>query len=364
MPCRFPFRKIEPTFFSGLLDDPVLYLFIRPLGRGILLDCGRIHHLAKRVLKSLSALFISHAHMDHFMGLDTFIRSVHVAPRTIDIYGPPGLADKVASKLAGYDWNLAEPYWCAFRVHDIFYDHIETSLFPGPEGFRRRDSAPVSRPDLVIYRDDYISVEALECDHKIPSLMYKVSERPSFLVDEKKLVQAGLVSGSWLGTLQRNLFGRKQGNKPLLVLRQRRNGVVTEAVEDQEGLYEKIRGERPEATVGYLTDIHFSKQNIEKVVKMMHGVTFFVCECSFLKGDKEKARDSAHLCSEDVNFLIDKLRPAFFLPMHLSKSYIHRWEELYDELNIPKGVTLLRLPKYMTPQPLLPCEAKKSILQA
>ena len=78
---RLPFRYLEPVFFSGLLDDPVLSVYVRPLGRSLLMDCGRIHHLAKRVLKSTSALFISHAHMDHFMGVDIFLRTLHVSPR-------------------------------------------------------------------------------------------------------------------------------------------------------------------------------------------------------------------------------------------------------------------------------------------
>jgi len=361
MPRRLPFRTLEPTFFSGLLDDPVLYLFIRPLGRGILLDCGRIHHLAKRVMKSLSALFISHAHMDHFMGIDTFVRSVHVSPRTVDIYGPPGLADKMACKLAGYVWNLTEAYWCTFRVHEVFVDRIETALFPGPEGFIRQHREVLSRQDRTIYQNQNIKVEAEECDHKIPSLIFKVFERPSFQVDEEKLVRAGLVRGDWLRTLQKNLHGSNQRNVPLRVLWQRKDGIVEETVEDQQRLYESIRGERPEASIGYITDIGFNTKNIEKIFNLMKGVTLLVCECSFLKQEKEKARISAHLCSDDVNFLIDKLRPSFFLPMHLSKSYIHTWEKLYDELKIPPDVTLVRLPKYLTPQPLLPCEVRRIV---
>ena len=72
MPRRLPFRCIEPYFFAGLLDDPVLLLKVRPLGRSLLFDCGRIHHLAKRVIRNLDAVFISHAHMDHFMGVDSY----------------------------------------------------------------------------------------------------------------------------------------------------------------------------------------------------------------------------------------------------------------------------------------------------
>ena len=121
---RPPFRFIEPTFFAGLLDDPLLLLHARPLGKSLLFDCGQLHHLAKRVLKSISAIFISHGHMDHFMGVDTFIRHNHVSPKTIDIFGPPGIAAKMASKLASYDWNLTEPCWCTFRVNEVAADRI------------------------------------------------------------------------------------------------------------------------------------------------------------------------------------------------------------------------------------------------
>jgi ribonuclease Z len=359
MSPRPPFRTIEPTFFSGLLDDPVLYVHTRPLGRGILIDCGRIHHLAKRVLKSVSALFISHAHMDHFMGLDTFIRSIHVSPRTVDIFGPPGLADKTARKLDGYDWNLTEPHWCSLRVHEVFEDRIAGWLFSGPEGFRWHSLGESPRADRVIYGARHLQVEAESCDHKIPVLMFRVTEQPWFQVDEEKLAKAGLVRGHWLRTLKRLYVRGKLEGERLAVPRRLGNGRGEETGEDAVRLYRSIRGERPAAGIGYLTDIAFTEENIGKVTGLMRGVTLLVCECSFLKADQDKARVSAHLCTGDVNLLLDRLRPPFFLPMHLSKSYIHHCERLYDELELPPGVTLVRLPRYLTPRPILPCEAVK-----
>ena len=357
MSPRPPFRNIEPAFFSGLLDDPVLYVHSRPMGRGILIDCGRIHHLAKRVLKSISALFISHAHMDHFMGIDTFIRSTHVSPRTVDIFGPPGLADKTACKLAGYDWNLTESYWCSLRVHEVFSDRIASSLFSGPDGFVRHAGEESPRTDRIIYRDRYLQVEAAACDHKIPTLLFRVSELPSFQVDEAKIGALGLVKGAWLRTLRRLFALGELTGEPLKVLRRQEDTIVEETVEDAAKLYESIRGEQPPAAIGYATDIAFSEENIGTVIDLLQGVTLLICECSFLKADLDKARVSAHLCTSDVNVLLQRLRPPFFLPMHLSKSYIHHWERLYDELDIPPGVTLVRLPKYLTPRPILACEA-------
>ncbi len=360
MSPRLPFRYLEPAFFAGLLDDPLLSVLIRPLGRRLLFDCGRIHHLAKRVLKSTTSLFITHAHMDHFMGMDTFIRTLHVSPRTTDIFGPPGLADRMAAKLAGYDWNLAEPYWGSFRIHEVFPGRLALTLFSGPDAFARRREEDKPRQEREIYRDRFVRVEADTCDHSIPSLIYRISELPSFQVDEGRLEAAGLVKGEWLRELRRLFTQGRMGGEPLTVLRRQGNEVTSETDVDAEALYESIRGKRPGASIGYVTDIGFTRENMEKLERLMAGVTFLVCECSFLAEDREKARDSAHLCSEDINRMLDRLRPAFFMPMHLSRSYIHTWERLYQELEFPVGVNLLRIPKLVTPRPLLPCEIPKA----
>ncbi len=58
------FRFLEPTFFAGLIDDPCLAIRDRPIHQSILLDCGALHHVAKREMKPVRAIFVSHAHME------------------------------------------------------------------------------------------------------------------------------------------------------------------------------------------------------------------------------------------------------------------------------------------------------------
>ncbi|KAF0218372.1 MAG: ribonuclease [Geobacteraceae bacterium] len=350
---------MEPTFFSGLLDDPVLYVHVRPLGKGLLFDCGQIHHLAKRVLKSVEALFITHAHMDHFMGIDTLIRNVHVSPRTVDIFGPPGVAQKMAHKLAGYDWNLTEPYWCSFRVHEVMTDRIRTSVFPGSEGFPPRFVEERERSGRTIFRNACLQVEAELCDHKIPALVFRVTEIPAFLMDEGKIDRAGLVKGDWLRLLKKRFYNGWQAEEPLTVIRRTGGAPTEEPVDDACALYEAIRKEEAPASIGYLTDIGFNEENLAKVVPLLDGVTLLVSECSFMTEDREKARISHHLCADDLNFLAKRLRPRFLLPMHFSKTYIGRTHLLYEQLEIPPGVTLLRLPEHLAPRPLLAGEVPK-----
>ncbi len=358
---RSPFRYLEPTFFAGLLDDPLLLVRVRPLKESLLFDCGQIHHLAKRVLKSVTALFITHAHMDHFMGIDTFIRHNHVSPKTFDIFGPPGIGGKLAAKLSGYDWNLTEPDWCTFRVHEIHPDRTLMFLYPGAEGFPCRLAKETPRSGSVIYRNPFLEVKAELCDHRIPALIYRATERPAFQVNEARLERLGLVRGDWLRVLKKRFYGGTLAQEPLAVLRRRGDGVVEEPVEDPAALYEAIRGEEPPASIGYVTDIGAGPENLEKIAALMEGVTLLVCECSFLAAEQDKARLSFHLSTIDLNRFVDKLRPRFLLPMHFSKSYSGKSPFLYEELEVPPGVTLLRLPEHLTPRPLLTGEIPKLI---
>ena len=357
MKRRLPFRYLEPTFCSGLLDDPILLVNVRPLGRAILVDCGQIHHLAKRVLKSLDAIFVTHAHMDHFMGFDTLVRHIHVSPRTVELFGPPGIARKVAAKLAGYDWNLTESYWCAFRVHEIHPGHVAHFSFPGAEGFPCRPAGETSRLGTEIYRNDFFTVDADLCDHNtLPTLVFRITERPTFWIDGEKAATAGVVPGDWLRELKRCFYRGGLDGKTIGVPVRSPDGGVEERTMEGRELFELIRREQERASIGYLTDIGASDANLAKVRRLLAGVTLLACECSFLAADVAKARTSHHLCSTDVSTLARELRPGWLLPMHLSKSYNTKGHLLYEELALAPETRLIRLPEHLTPRPLLPGE--------
>jgi ribonuclease Z len=356
---RSPFRFLEPTFFAGLMDDPLLLIRVRPLRESILFDCGEIHHLAKRVVKSVSALFITHAHMDHFMGFDAFVRHNHVSTRTFDIFGPPGIAVKVAGKLAGYDWNLTEPDWCSFRVHEIHPGKSINYLFPGAEGFPCRPLEEAPRSGTEIYGNSFLEVRGELCDHRIPALIFRATERPSFSLDEARMARLGVVGGDWLRKLKKAFYGGFAEQCPLSVPFRRGDGVVEVPVEVSQSFYDSIRGEVAPAAIGYLTDIGATPENMEKVASIMGGLTLLVCECTFLGKEKEKALRSFHLSTFDLNTLVERIRPRFVLPMHFSKGYGGKSRLLYEELEMPPDVTLLQLPEHLTPRPLIAGEAPR-----
>ena len=350
---RFPFHRIEPTFFSGLLDDPILLIRTRPDGRHLMLDCGQIHHLAKRTLTHLDTIFISHAHMDHWMGIDSVIRQLIAAGKTVDIYGGPGIADKFEYKLKGYEWNLAEDYWSNFRVHEVQQDRITCDLFAGVDSFRREAAPDIERTDQVIFKNNYLEVLAESCDHRVESLIFRINERPAYIIDKGRLAELNLLPGPWLGTLKR-CFLRDEKFPEQLKVYQRQGGCRREIlINDVPHLVQRLVQKQKTVSIGYISDVGFNAANQAKIIKLMKGVDLLICECTFLREAKERARASWHLCTDDINDLLAELQPQFFLPMHLSRSYSRRSSELYRELVLPIGTTVLKLPLHLTPRPLL-----------
>ncbi len=355
------FHTIEPYCCAGLLDDPLLLVRVRPTGRSLLFDCGQLHHLAKRTLRSIDTVFISHAHMDHFMGFDHLVRHTHVAPRPLDLYGPPGIADRVGHKLAGYDWNLAEAWWRTIRVHEVFADRIEHHQFVGARGFagERLDSEP--RRGTTIHATPFVTVAAQLCDHgNLPVLAFRLTEEDIFSIDPQQLAAAGLVPGPWLRELKGRWKRGALGPDPLEVLRTTADGPQPVSMTDAAALYARLRADRPAASLGYATDIGFTAANRAGLRQLLANVSLLCCECTFLAADEHKARASHHLCSSDLNRLAADLQPKSLLPMHLSKAYAHTPLALYAELAPPEGTRLLRLPDYVTPRPRLLTELPPS----
>jgi ribonuclease Z len=212
---------------------------------------------------------------------------------------------------------------------------------------------------MEIYGNPYLDVSAELCDHRIPALIFRATERASFSLDEAKMERLGVVRGDWLRRLKKGFYGGFARQGQLLVLFRRGEGVVEEPVEDLRALYDSICGEEKPASIGYVTDIGATPQNMEKVAAFMEGVTLLVCECTFLDRERDKAKESFHLSTKDLNLLVERIRPRFVLPMHFSKSYGGMSNLLYEELDMPPGVSLLRLPEHLTPRPLIAGEAPR-----
>ncbi|MCZ6800528.1 MAG: ribonuclease Z, partial [Nitrospirae bacterium] len=97
--------SFSPHLVNDLFGDPGLYVEIRWSRRALLFDLGENAALGPTRLLRAEDVFVSHMHMDHFIGFDRLIRVALGRGKHIRLYGPPGLIDNVTGKLRGYTWN-------------------------------------------------------------------------------------------------------------------------------------------------------------------------------------------------------------------------------------------------------------------
>jgi len=115
---------LHPTLVNGRSGDPALYVETLFEKRAILFDLGDISNLSPRKIHRLEHVFVSHAHIDHFIGFDRLLRVLVGREKTIRLYGPKGFIEHVQHKLLGYRWNLVDRY-----VSDLIFVVTEIDSF-------------------------------------------------------------------------------------------------------------------------------------------------------------------------------------------------------------------------------------------
>jgi ribonuclease Z len=108
--------QFHPSLVNGPFDDPAVFVDFLYERRALLFDLGDIRALPTRKILRLSHIFISHTHIDHFIGFDHLLRLCLGREKRIHLFGPPGFTTRVEHRLASYTWNLVESYPGDFTV--------------------------------------------------------------------------------------------------------------------------------------------------------------------------------------------------------------------------------------------------------
>ena len=93
---------LHPNLVNGRSGDPALYIETLFEKRAIMFDLGDISPLSPRKIQRLEHVFVSHAHIDHFIGFDRPLRVLVGREKTIRLYGPSGFIEQVQHKLLAY----------------------------------------------------------------------------------------------------------------------------------------------------------------------------------------------------------------------------------------------------------------------
>jgi ribonuclease Z len=314
--------SLRPRLLNGQTGDPALLVSLRWQGRAVLVDLGRIDRTPGGVLLPIEAVFVSHAHMDHFMGFDQLLRLFLAREGTLRLFGPAGIADCVQGKLAGYTWNLTDDYTFALEVTEIDGAAMNRWRFAAANRFAREPlgCAPFTG---VCFQDEVLTVEAAALDHKIVSLGYAVSERTHLNVRAEALDANGLRPGPWLGRLKAAVRAGADDDLAIEVAPGDRRPLHV--------LRDDLLIVTPGQKIAYVVDVLFSPANAARIVRLARGADLFFCESPFLDADLDQASKRYHLTARQAGALARAAHATRLQVFHFSPRYEGRYGELVAE---------------------------------
>ena len=243
-------------------------------GELILFDCGEGTQQqmmrAKTGMMSLSSIFVSHFHADHFLGIPGLIQTMSFLGRKepLTIYGPEGTGEFTELfKALGY-FNLK-------------YEIRGVELTPGE----------------TVEGENYV-VRALKTEHSIPSLGYALIENPRpGRFNREKAVELGVPPGP--------LFAKLQRGNPVEV-----NGRLVRP--------EEVMGvSRSGRTIVYTGDT----RPCEAVLEESRDADLLIHDGSFADEMADWAKESMHSTAGEVAALAKEAGVRKLVLTHISSRY-------------------------------------------
>lgn len=301
--------------------------------RALLFDLGDLSPLSPRKLLRISDVFVTHRHMDHFSGFDRLLRIVLGRDQTIDIYGPPGLIDAVAHKLAAYSWNLVSGYEgiLRLRAHEIDGNgRLLTCEFQSRLGFARSNTLSSPCPDNILVREPRFHIRTAILDHGIPSLAYALEETMRINVCRTKVEALGLEIGPWLRELK-EAVARGDSDETDISVAWREPKPAAPPALPLGRLKREVLEVTPGHKIAYVVDAAFTPENAEKITSLAGGAELLFIEAPFLQADAEHARARRHLTAWHAGTLARQAKVKRLVTLHYSPRYSGRGDELERE---------------------------------
>lgn len=318
---------MTPSFSSYLVNDPFgdpgLYVEIKWARRALLFDLGQNEALGPTRLLRACDIFVTHTHMDHFIGFDRVLRIALGRGKTLRLFGPPGLIANVTGKLRGYTWNLVDGYPLTIEVREFHPHETRSAMFLASEGFEPREAPPCARADTLLFTvlvDPMFTVTGVMLNHRISSFGYALQEQFHINVNKERLRAAGLPIGSWLRELKQHLWQGQPDDfrfTATLYFEHRREQREFRLGEVRDRFVTITRGQK----IAYVVDARYNDENEARIMELARGADIFYCEAPYLERDADKARERYHLTARQAGILARKAGVRNLVVFHFSPRY-------------------------------------------
>jgi ribonuclease Z len=302
----------RPTLVNGRSGDPLLFVEIPHERDALLFDLGDCSRLAGRNLLRVRHVFVSHMHMDHFVGFDALLRANVGREKALTVVGPEGVIDAVGHRLAGYTWDLAARYSTEleFEVRELHArQEVRRARFCFRRSFAREDLAPTEAPAGRVVDEAHLRAHAAICQHHGPCLAFRVDEPVQVKVWPNRLAERGLPQGPWLKALKQAILEEAPDTHPVAL-----PDGTARPLRDLRDLAVRAPGH----SIGYVTDVRDSPANRATIAALCGGVDALFIEASFAAAQADRAQERAHLTTSAAGEIARAAGARRVEPFHFS----------------------------------------------
>jgi ribonuclease Z len=324
----------QTRLVNGTTGDPALYMDGRYRRRALMFDLGDIGTLAPRHVLRVTDIFVSHAHMDHFIGFDRVLRLMLGRARHLRLYGPPGFVERVAHRMLGYTWNLVAnyPIELVIEAAELQADGtLRRAAFRSRHRFARTELGAASAPGGVLLDEEDFRVRAVHLDHSIPCLGFALEEKTHLNVWKSRLDELELPTGPWLSELKRLVRQDASADTPLTIAWSDRAGEHRLA-HPLGVLRREVLQEAPGQKIAYVVDVAFHDSNRRAITGLARGADLFYVEAPFLNEAAARAAATSHLTAGQAGRLAREAGVKRVIPFHFSPR--HTGEEARLEAQV------------------------------
>lgn len=313
--------------------DPGVCVDFRYERRTLLFDLGDNAPLAPRKLLRITHAFISHTHMDHFIGFDRLVRICVGRHAGIHLYGPPGFVDQVDRRLASYTWDRVDRYDVELVLTVTEIDatgSTRNARFRTRNAFVREPLPDGHADDGILLDESDFRVRYALLDHRTPCLGFAIDEKTHVNVWRNRLEEMGLKVGPWVGDLKRAALAGANDNDRIRAW-WRTGQTIEERIfsfGELKHALELVPGQR----LCYVTDVVYHEENVERIVQLARDADMLFIESVFLDADISHASEKQHLTARQAGTIARLAGVRNVVPFHFSPRYSDRESELRAEL--------------------------------
>ena len=333
--------RFHPRLINGPFDDPGLYIPFLFENRAILFDLGDVHSLSPKDILKISHVFVTHTHMDHFIGFDQLLRISLGREKILHLFGPQQFIRNVEGKLAAYSWNLVGNYRYRLSLHltEVLGDHLLTREYLCQNEFKPSGKAVKHPFKEILFEGPAFEVSAAILDHSIPCLGFAIQERFQININKDRVDALGLHTGPWLTDFKQALYQGKDLKSEFEI-----PSAADKLQRFKLGeLAEQIAIISPGQKIAYIADAAFTPANHKKIISLAKNSDHLFIEAAFLETHRDIAAEKNHLTARQAGVMAARAGAKQFTIFHFSPRYIDHEDLLQKEARIAYEQELVNL---------------------